>query len=104
MRATTPPPRRATPSACVRSSSRSCACGAAGVHATWRGMAGACVVGLDMHDERHEGMGVHIRQRDVADGYHPPPDDLVLSTSIQASCNLLTLPDGGSQGYVSRPL
>jgi HNH endonuclease len=39
----------------------------------------ATVVMLDMNDDRHEGMVVRIRQRDVADGYHPPPEDPVLS-------------------------
>jgi hypothetical protein len=34
---------------------------------------------LDMNDARHEGMRIHIRQRDGADGYHPPPEDPVLS-------------------------
>jgi hypothetical protein len=33
---------------------------------------------LDLNDEHHEGMVVRIRQRDVADGYHPPPEDPVL--------------------------
>lgn len=39
----------------------------------------ATVVVLDMHDDRHEGMVVRIRQCDVADGYHPAPEDPVLS-------------------------
>jgi len=39
----------------------------------------ATVVMLDMNDDHHEGMGVRIRQRNVADGYHPPPEDPVLS-------------------------
>jgi hypothetical protein len=33
---------------------------------------------LDLNDAHHEGMVIRIRQRDVADGYHPPPDDSVL--------------------------
>jgi hypothetical protein len=34
---------------------------------------------LDLNDDRHEGTVIRIRQRDLADGYHPPPDDPVLS-------------------------
>jgi hypothetical protein len=34
---------------------------------------------LDLNDDRHEGTIVRIRQRDVANGYHPPPEDPVLS-------------------------
>lgn len=34
---------------------------------------------LDLNDDRHEGTVIHIRQRDVVDGYHPPPEDPVLS-------------------------
>ena len=33
---------------------------------------------LDMNDERHGGRIIRIRQRDLADGFHPPPDDTVL--------------------------
>lgn len=39
----------------------------------------ATVVVLDLNDERHGGTVVRIRQRDVADGYHPPEEDPVLS-------------------------
>ena len=39
----------------------------------------ATLVMLDLNDDRHESMVVRIRQRDVADGYHPPPEDPVLS-------------------------
>ena len=34
---------------------------------------------LDLNDDRHEGAIVRSRQRDVFDGYHPPPADPVLS-------------------------
>ena len=34
---------------------------------------------LDLNDDRHSGVVLRIRQRDVADGYHPPPEDPVLS-------------------------
>ena len=34
---------------------------------------------LDLNDDRHEGTVVRIRQRDIADGYHPPAADPVLS-------------------------
>jgi hypothetical protein len=34
---------------------------------------------LDLNDDRHAGAALRIRQRDVSDGYHPPPDDPVLS-------------------------
>lgn len=34
---------------------------------------------LDLNDDRHEGSVIRIRQRDLADGYHPLPDDHVLS-------------------------
>lgn len=33
---------------------------------------------LDLNDDRHEGVVIRIRQRDMADGYHPPPEDPVL--------------------------
>jgi hypothetical protein len=40
---------------------------------------GRATVGvLDLNDDRHNGAVLRIRQRDVADGYHPPPDDPVL--------------------------
>ena len=38
----------------------------------------ATVAMLDLNDAHHESMVVRIRQRDVADGYHPPPEDPVL--------------------------
>jgi 5-methylcytosine-specific restriction endonuclease McrA len=34
---------------------------------------------LDLNDDRHDGIVLRIRQRDVTDGYHPPPDDPVLT-------------------------
>ena len=34
---------------------------------------------LDLNDDRHEGDVIRIRQRDVLDGYHPPPGDPILS-------------------------
>jgi 5-methylcytosine-specific restriction endonuclease McrA len=34
---------------------------------------------LDLNDDRHEGVVVRIRHRDVTDGYHPPPGDPVLA-------------------------
>lgn len=33
---------------------------------------------LDVNDDRHGGHSVRIRERDVADGYHPPVADPVL--------------------------
>ena len=39
----------------------------------------ATVEMLDLNDDRHDGAVVRIRQRDVSDGYHPPPEDPVLS-------------------------
>ena len=39
----------------------------------------ATVALLDLNDDRHAGAVVRIRQRDVTDGYHPPPGDPVLS-------------------------
>jgi hypothetical protein len=39
----------------------------------------ATVERLDLNDDRHNGAVMRIRQRDVSDGYHPPPDDPVLS-------------------------
>lgn len=42
-------------------------------------MGRATVALLDVNDDRHAGAVVRIRQRDVTDGYHPPPDDPVLS-------------------------
>lgn len=37
----------------------------------------ATVEMLDMNDDHREGAVLHIRQRDVSDGYHPPPEDPV---------------------------
>ena len=34
---------------------------------------------LDLNDDRHDGAVLRIRRRDVSDGYHPPPEDPVLS-------------------------
>lgn len=34
---------------------------------------------LDLNDDRHNGAVLRIRQRDVSDGYHPPPEDPVLA-------------------------
>lgn len=34
---------------------------------------------LDLNDDRHGGTVLRTRQRDLADGYHPPPEDPVLS-------------------------
>src|SRR5262249_35629311 len=34
---------------------------------------------LDLSDDRHDGAILRIRQRGVADGYHPPPEDPILS-------------------------
>ena len=34
---------------------------------------------LDMNDERRNHLVLRIRQRDADDGFHPPPNDLVLS-------------------------
>jgi hypothetical protein len=42
-------------------------------------MGRATVALLDLNDDRHEGVVIRIRQRDMADGYHPPPADPVLS-------------------------
>jgi hypothetical protein len=42
-------------------------------------MGRATVALLDLNDDRYAGTVVRIRQRDVTDGYHPPPDDPVLS-------------------------
>ena len=39
----------------------------------------ATVALLDFNDDRHGGDVIRIRQRDVSDGDHPPPDDPVLS-------------------------
>lgn len=38
----------------------------------------ATVMLLDMNDERHGGIVVRVRQRDIHDGFHPPSDDPVL--------------------------
>jgi len=32
---------------------------------------------LDMNDERHAGVVLRVRQRDLQDSYHPPPNDPV---------------------------
>jgi hypothetical protein len=45
-----------------------------GISATGR----ATVALLDLNDDRHDGKALHIRRRDLLDGYHPPPDDPVL--------------------------
>jgi 5-methylcytosine-specific restriction endonuclease McrA len=34
---------------------------------------------FDLNDDRHDGAVLRIRQRDLADGYHPPPEDPILS-------------------------
>ena len=34
---------------------------------------------LDLNDDRHDGTVLRIRQHDVSDGYHPPPEDPILS-------------------------
>jgi hypothetical protein len=41
----------------------------------------ATVALLDLNDERHDGDVIRIRQRDVLDGYHPPPKDPILPDS-----------------------
>lgn len=33
---------------------------------------------LDLNDDRHDGIALRIRQRDLDDGFHPPPADPVL--------------------------
>ena len=38
----------------------------------------AAIVVLDLNDDRHDGDGIRIRQRDLSDGYHPPPGDPVV--------------------------
>lgn len=38
----------------------------------------ATVVLLDLNDDRHDGDVIRIRQRDLLEGYHPPPGDRVL--------------------------
>jgi hypothetical protein len=35
---------------------------------------------LDLNDDRHNGVVLRTRQRDVSDGYHPPPEDPGLAT------------------------
>ena len=42
-----------------------------GVTATGR----ATVMMLDLNDDRHGGAAIRIRQRDLRDGFHPPPGD-----------------------------
>ncbi len=44
----------------------------------------ATVVLLDLNDDRHGGVVIRIRERDLKDGYHPPPQDPVLPTSSDA--------------------
>lgn len=39
----------------------------------------ATVVLLDLNDDRRDALILRIRQRDKSDGYHPPPEDPVLS-------------------------
>lgn len=39
----------------------------------------ATVVLLDLNDARHDGIVLAVRQRDLEDGYHPPPEDPSLS-------------------------
>jgi hypothetical protein len=39
----------------------------------------ATVALLDLNDAQHDGIVLGVRQRDVEDGYHPPPDDPILS-------------------------
>ncbi len=34
---------------------------------------------LDLNDDRRDGAVLRVRRRDALDGYHPPPDDPVLS-------------------------
>lgn len=34
---------------------------------------------LDLNNDRHESAALRIRQRDTGDGYHPPPEDPILS-------------------------
>lgn len=34
---------------------------------------------LDLNDDRHDSTVIRIRQRDVSDGYHTPPEDPVFS-------------------------
>lgn len=42
---------------------------------------GRATIGLlDSNDERHEGIVLRIRQRDLQDGFHPPVEDSVLET------------------------
>lgn len=35
---------------------------------------------LDMNDQRHGGRTIRVRQRDLADRFHPPPGDAVLES------------------------
>ena len=39
----------------------------------------ATVAALDMNDERRGETVVRVRQRDIRDGYHPPPGDPILT-------------------------
>jgi hypothetical protein len=34
---------------------------------------------LGLHDDRHDGAILRIRQRDMSDGYHPPLENPILS-------------------------
>jgi hypothetical protein len=53
---------------------------AAGVQIVGRTPTGRATIALfDLNDDRHHGAVLRIRQRDVSDGYHPPPEDPVLS-------------------------
>jgi HNH endonuclease len=53
---------------------------ATGVRVTGRTPMGRATIELlDLNDDRHDGTVLRIRQRDVSDGYHPPPEDPVLS-------------------------
>jgi hypothetical protein len=46
---------------------------------------------LDLNDDRHDGAVVRVRQRDRSAGYHPPPEDPVLSVEMQADFDFLTI-------------
>jgi 5-methylcytosine-specific restriction endonuclease McrA len=39
----------------------------------------ATVALLDINDELHDGSALRVRHRDLLDGYHPPPDDPVVT-------------------------
>ncbi|MSQ48088.1 MAG: HNH endonuclease [Deltaproteobacteria bacterium] len=54
---------------------------AAGVRIVGRTPTGrATIMLLDVNDDRHDGAVLRVRQRDVFDGYHPPPEDPILSS------------------------